>query len=118
MTQTSAGAIKALSNKSGIPLPVFIERISQGLKWCYKCEDFHPVDEFGNDSSRYDGLTPLCSKSRNERQRKQYVLIPPESRKPHGPKPGSASAKKLGIAITERMSKRKREWFTFVSFRD
>ena len=86
MAQTAEGAMKVLANKAGIPLAVFLDNISKGLKWCYRCKTFHAVAEFGRDSSRYDGLTSLCTKSRNERQRNNYVPVPPEKIK-HGPDP-------------------------------
>ncbi len=81
MPQTPEGAIKSLANKAGIPLGIFLDNISKGLKWCYQCKTFHPVADFGLDSSRYDGRTPLCVKARNELQRKRYVPIPPDKQK-------------------------------------
>ena len=111
MGNTSEGAIKALANKAGIPLSVFLEHISMGLKWCYQCKTFHPIVEFGKDSSRYDGLTARCTKSRNQRQKVLYVPVTQELRKPMGPAPGSLAAQKLGLQMKAMLSKRKEEGF-------
>lgn len=86
MGNTSEGAIKALANKAGIPLAVFLDTLSKGLKWCYYCKTFHALADFGKDSTRYDGLTPLCVKARSERRKINYVPVPKETRK-YGPNP-------------------------------
>ena len=88
MAQTPEGAIKALANKAGIPLSMFLDNLSRGLKWCYQCKAFHSLSEFGKDSSRYDGLTPRCTKSKNARTNELYVPIPPEKQKKRGPSSG------------------------------
>jgi hypothetical protein len=86
MPQTPEGAIKVNARKAGVSVRVYLQKLKAGLKWCYHCKAFQSVAEFGSDSSRYDGLTALCSKARNERQRKLYVPVPPETIK-HGPAP-------------------------------
>jgi len=38
-------------------------------KWCTNCQRYHPVDEFGVNRTRPDGLQVSCKKSRvGERQ--------------------------------------------------
>jgi hypothetical protein len=86
MAQTHEGAMKIAAHKAGVSLGVYLAKIASGLKWCYDCKEFHQVAEFGADSTRYDGLTALCVKARNERQRERYVPVPPEQIK-HGPDP-------------------------------
>jgi hypothetical protein len=82
MAQTSKGAMKALAHKSGIPLEAFLDSIEKGLKWCYQCKDFHPVGDFGKDSSRYDGLTARCFASRNARSKELYIPRPKPLHRP------------------------------------
>jgi hypothetical protein len=109
MAQTPEGAIKALANKAGIPLSVFLENILKGLKWCYQCKTFHPIADFGKDSSRYDGLTPLCAKARNDRQRRTYVPVPPEQIKygpnPYAPRDGDKKQARQRINVLVRTKK-------------
>lgn len=88
MSQTHKGAMKVLAKRSGFSLEVFLDKLSSGFKWCYSCKDFHPVSEFGKDSTRYDGLTPRCTKSKNSRVKELYVPIPPELQKKRGPSTG------------------------------
>lgn len=76
-----------MANKAGITLDDFLEKIEAGYKWCYACKEWHEIERFGSDSSRYDGLTSLCLNSRKNRNKKNYKPIPPELRKPMGPKP-------------------------------
>lgn len=86
MAQTHDGAAKIIAKKAGVSFEKYIELVKQGFKWCYKCKDWHLLELFGKDVTRYDGFTPICFKSRNERKRERYKSTPRE-RKPMGPAP-------------------------------
>jgi hypothetical protein len=61
MPQTHQGAMNRLARKAGIPLSLFLAKQAAGLKWCYACQCWKPVRQFGQDRTRWDGLTPLCN---------------------------------------------------------
>ena len=85
MPQTHEGAMKVLAAKAGVSLNGYLLKVRSGLKWCYYCKDWHPVECFGVDTSRYDGLAPLCAGARKDRYRKSYKPVPVELRKKMGP---------------------------------
>lgn len=80
MAQTHEGALQVCARKAGLSVEDYVKRRNAGEKWCMACKEWHPVSEFGKDSSRYDGLVPLCNEARRERRRKNYVPRPPVPR--------------------------------------
>ena len=40
-----------------------------GLKWCTSCKAWHPIEDFGLDSSRTDGRRAACKESRLAKRR-------------------------------------------------
>jgi hypothetical protein len=78
--------MKIVASKADISIEEYIKRLTDGYKWCYHCKTFELVGKFGKDSSRYDGLTPLCMESKNYRSRKRYIPVPAELIR-HGPLP-------------------------------
>lgn len=44
---------------------------SGNVKWCTRCKAEHQISEFGNDRTRYDGLSASCLKSRRVSVRKR-----------------------------------------------
>lgn len=53
-------------------------------KWCVGCKVTHPVEAFGRDRSRTDGLNPTCRTFKNRRAVSAYTPHPAER---HGPAP-------------------------------
>lgn len=47
----------------GIDVTEYIEKISNGHKWCVKCKNWHNISYFGRDRARSDGLNASCRKS-------------------------------------------------------
>lgn len=72
MAQTIAGAAKIAAKKAGVSLEDYLEKVAAGKKFCGLCREFHPASEFANDSSRYDGLSATCRKSRNAKSKQSY----------------------------------------------
>jgi hypothetical protein len=85
MAQTKEGAEKVRAKTAGVSLDELRTREASGLKWCYACKAWHMRSEFAVDSSRYDGLTPLCAMRRNARQRDSYLPLGKPDR--NGPLP-------------------------------
>jgi hypothetical protein len=53
-------------------------------KWCSGCKTKHPLDAFGRDASRADGLDATCRAFRNRRSRSRHQ---PRPALRHGPLP-------------------------------
>jgi len=85
MAQTPLGAQKVRANKLGMTLETYQGLKAAGWKWCTRCKIWHPVAEFGKDSSRYDGLSATCLHGRKELYDDRHVPIPFEERQPMGP---------------------------------
>jgi 5-methylcytosine-specific restriction endonuclease McrA len=50
-------------------LASYLARIENGEKWCTGCRDWRPVDQFGRDASRSDGLASACQRCRRVAER-------------------------------------------------
>jgi hypothetical protein len=72
MSQTKEGALKRKAFTAGLPLDLYLSHVNSGLKWCLNCNEWHPISEFGSDSSRSDGLVPSCKQTRNQLTRIRY----------------------------------------------
>lgn len=53
-----------------------LKLVQEGFKWCTKCKDSHPLEEFGKDSSRWDGLSAKCLKSSRVLVKKDMKGVP------------------------------------------
>ena len=85
MAQTKNGALKIAAARIGITPENYLGMRIRGFKWCMRCKKWQLIAEFGNDSSRSDGLDASCRVSRNKRSRELHVPVPPELRQPNGP---------------------------------
>lgn len=54
------GIMKVAAGRLGITLRIYQEKLAQGLKWCWKCQNWKPTKEFTADRSRGDGLDAIC----------------------------------------------------------
>ena len=54
------GVIKIAAQRIGKTLDIYSSQISSGLKWCWKCREWHPKTEFVSDRTRGDGLAAVC----------------------------------------------------------
>lgn len=85
MAQTHEGAMKTAAKCAGMAYEEYVSRRASGEKFCQVCRVWHPVSEFGKDSTRADGYSALCIKARSERYRARYV--PKVRTKAPGPAP-------------------------------
>lgn len=58
------GTDKVAAKRIGISYEEYMEKKSNGLKWCSTCKRFVPISEFCKDSSRTDGLSTKCYQCR------------------------------------------------------
>jgi len=65
MAQTPEGALKAAATRAGLGVNEYIDRLNRGLLYCWRCQDWHDADEFGQDASRSSGHAASCRRSRN-----------------------------------------------------
>lgn len=73
MAQTREGAIIIAARRAGVTLEFYLAQVASGLKWCWHCRMWKPIDKFGSDRSRSDGRDPKCRDCR--RPPKQLALI-------------------------------------------
>jgi site-specific DNA-cytosine methylase len=52
-----------------------------GDKWCWRCRDFLPRQDFNRDRSRSDGLQPICRSCNAELQRQGYRRLTDDRRR-------------------------------------
>ena len=48
------------ARRIGITPEVYDDLRARNLRWCWMCREFHPVDCFGNDADRPDGIATRC----------------------------------------------------------
>ena len=58
------GVTKIAAGRLGLTLQDYQSKRSQGLKWCWKCEEWKSIDEFTVDRSRGDSLSAACYECR------------------------------------------------------
>jgi hypothetical protein len=80
MAQTKEGAEKICAAKIGMSAEEYRGRVLGGEKWCYRGSHWLPVDSFGSDSSRHDGLTAICLPCKREFNKSKYVSRPKVSK--------------------------------------
>ena len=59
-------ALRAEAARAGVTVQEYLGRLSQGLMYCYRCEDWHDADAFGRDRRRLSGLAGSCLRSVRE----------------------------------------------------
>ena len=64
------GVLKIAAKRIGISFEEYLEKRSQGLKWCTKGKHWQSLSEFCSDSSRGDGLKSTCRSCDYTRLRK------------------------------------------------
>jgi hypothetical protein len=85
MAQTRNGILKIQARLAGISVEEFCRLVNDGNHWCCQHGQWHSIDKFGKDSSRYDGISAHCKDARRERHKKTYNPVPAHLRKPPGP---------------------------------
>lgn len=86
MAGSQSGAFKAAARRVGLTEAKYRENLARGLKWCYRCKDWHARSFFTIDRHRSDGLSASCAEWRNNAARAKYV-------KRERPTPGRRFAK-------------------------
>jgi hypothetical protein len=56
----------------GMTVTEYRDRVNAGLLHCWRCQDWHPADEFSVDRSRGRGRAGSCRRSTNAAARKRY----------------------------------------------
>lgn len=73
MAQTRKGALAIAAGRLGLTPDDYQERLNLGLKWCGLCRAWQPLEGFGVDRSRGDGLASACIESRRAKARADYT---------------------------------------------
>lgn len=60
MAQTRIGHEKATAARIGISVHELRSFRQRGMKWCYLCREWKPVDRFSVDNARTDGRKSAC----------------------------------------------------------
>jgi hypothetical protein len=66
-------ALRAAATKAGLGINEYVGRLDAGLKYCWRCQDWHPGSAFARDANRGDGLRAACRDSINAAARKPAV---------------------------------------------
>jgi hypothetical protein len=61
------GTLKISAKRIGISFEEYMKRISEGLKYCWKCKTWKIIEQFGIDKGRHDGHHALCQMCRRPR---------------------------------------------------
>lgn len=54
------GAYKAAANRCGLSVEEWMKRRADGLRRCYRCENWKPADRFSVDGNRRGGRASIC----------------------------------------------------------
>lgn len=73
-----AGTLKIAAQRVGINTDEYAAKLAAGLKWCFRCRQWHVVADFGLDRTRGDGRSAKCL--RCSRVSGQPGPTPPERR--------------------------------------
>ena len=88
MTQTHEGAERSAAKKLGIPTEEYRRRVQAGDKHCGRCREWHQRTAFGEDSTRYDGLSSSCLHSRRVKVRAKRGPSPKRGKRLVAPRAG------------------------------
>ena len=69
----ASGVIKTAAKRVGVSESDYLRQQEAGNKWCTRCRQWQARSEFGRDASRSDGLTSMCSASKNSLHKERYV---------------------------------------------
>lgn len=69
---TAEGALKAAATRTGCSVEEYIDRINAGLLWCWRDQDWEPVENFAIDRSRSRGRAGSCRRSTIAAARRAY----------------------------------------------
>lgn len=72
MAGNAHGALCAAAAKTGLSPHEYQDRLDQGLKYCWRCHDWHETSEFGIDRSRVDQLASSCRRSLSDARKQRY----------------------------------------------
>jgi len=56
MVGSSEGAARSAATRVGLTLTEYRDRTTAGLRWCFRDQEWEPLDYFGKDRSQSDGL--------------------------------------------------------------
>lgn len=73
MAQTQIGALKIAAKIIGVTLEEYQRRTFRGEKWCSGCKEWHIIELFGKDASRYDRLSTVCLAYRKTLYERKYI---------------------------------------------
>ena len=68
---TADGALRTAAARVGLGANEYLDRVNKGLRYCFRCRDWHEATDFGKDASRVGGLARSCRRSRNAAARQQ-----------------------------------------------
>ena len=57
---TGEHTLKIEAARAGVGVGEYQARLRQGLLWCYRCQDWHPAEEFPADARRHSGRAGSC----------------------------------------------------------
>lgn len=77
---STEGQLKGIATRTGLGVNEYLDRLSKGLLYCWRCQDWHQAEEFGKDSSRASGRTSSCRRSKNADARQRHEPV-------QGPRP-------------------------------
>ena len=70
---TTSGAVATAARRIGLTLAEYAHNVNAGLKWCFGCKAWHPVDHFGADRTRGDGRARACRAARRRSYKARYI---------------------------------------------
>ena len=76
MSQTKLGALKISAATAGVAVAEYVRLRDSGMKFCGIDRIWHPISAYARDSSRSDGLVPVCREAKSRVARSTYVARP------------------------------------------
>lgn len=70
----SENTLRRMASRAGLSTTEYRERLNRGLRYCWRCQDWHPCSDFGKDASRWDGLRRSCRRSINAASRQSNLV--------------------------------------------
>lgn len=71
-----AGVLAAAARRVGLTVAEYEEQRARGLKRCIRCRTWLPLDAFGVEIARGDGLTAACRDCRHVPVRRTRIALP------------------------------------------
>ena len=78
---TNERSLRGAATRAGLGPNEYLDRLNKGLRYCWRCKEWHHATAFGLDSSRPDGVRRDCRESRNATARKTAT---PDAVRPEG----------------------------------